>query len=69
MPEESSRRRTGRPPLTAGDTPATVNLTLPSADYDRAFGIAQRERSSVLTVLRRVIRRGLREELDDDRDG
>lgn len=56
----------GRPPLTEGDTPAKVNLTLPSRDYDRAHTIATKDRVTVPTVLRRAITKYLR---DDDDEG
>jgi hypothetical protein len=51
----------GRPALNAGDTPAKVNLTLPSKDYDQAHTIATRDRVSVPTVLRRAITQFLKE--------
>lgn len=56
----------GRPPLTAGDTPAKVNLTVPSQMYDRAHEVATRDRVSVPTVLRRAITRGLDRQEDDE---
>lgn len=52
----------GRPALTVGDTPAHVNLTVPSRDYDRVYAIARRQGISVPAVLRR----GLARELADD---
>lgn len=60
----ADHRRPGRPPLTAGDAPAHVNLTVPSRDYDQAAAIARREGVSVPEV----IRRGLQRYLGDDPD-
>jgi hypothetical protein len=52
----------GRPPLVPGDTPARVQVTLPSRVYDKADAIAKRDGVSIPEVLRRglahVIRRG-----------
>lgn len=47
----------GRPPLTIGDTPAHVNLTVPSREYDRAHAIARREGVSIPEVFRRGLRK------------
>jgi hypothetical protein len=55
-------RRPGRPALTEGDTPAHVNLTMPSKDYDRAHKIARRDGVSVPEVLRRGLARVLSED-------
>ena len=55
-------RRRGRPPLTRGDIPAHVNLTVPSRDYDRADAIAKRDGISVPEVLRRGLARVLSDE-------
>lgn len=61
MPEP----KRGRPPLTPGDTkPARVHVSVPSADYDRAYQIAQRDGVSVSQVMRR----GLARELADADD-
>ena len=60
MPE-----RRGRPPLTPGEQPARVHLSVPAADYDRAYQLAQREGISVPQLLRRGLSREL---ADDDRD-
>lgn len=62
MPEMSDPKRPGRPPLTSGDTPARVHLTVPSPDYDRAYQRAQRDGVSVPELLRR----GLARLLDDE---
>lgn len=55
----SEPKRLGRPPLTEGDTPARVHLTVPSSDYDRADQLAQREGVSVPELLRRGLKRVL----------
>jgi hypothetical protein len=60
----SEPRGRGRPPLTPGDQPATVQVLVPSSDYDRAYDRSQRTGVSVPELLRR----GLRRELADDRD-
>jgi hypothetical protein len=52
----------GRPPLTPGDTPARVDVLMPSRDYDRAYQLARREGISVPELLRR----GFRELADGD---
>jgi hypothetical protein len=56
------KRAPGRPPLTIGDKPAKVQVYVPSADYDRAYELAQRQGIS----LPQLLRRGLRRELADD---
>jgi hypothetical protein len=60
LPEDPRPR--GRPPLTRGDAPAKVQVFVPSAVYDRAYDLAQREGITVPQLLRR----GLSRELDDD---
>lgn len=50
-------KRLGRPPLTPGDTPTRLHVTVPSADYDRAASIARRDDCSVAEVFRRGLRR------------
>lgn len=62
MPEP----KRGRPPLTEGDTPAHVNLTVPSRDYDRAHEIAKREGMSVPEVFRRSLARFVADYNSDD---
>jgi len=59
-------RRRGRPPLIAGDTTTSVNLRVPSNDYDRACHLASRNGISVSELLRRGLARVLREDQDDD---
>lgn len=45
----------GRPPLCPGDTPAKVQVYVPSRDYDRVLRIAKRDDVSVPEVIRRGI--------------
>lgn len=56
----------GRPALTEGDTPAHVNLTVPSKDYDKAHSIAKRDGVSVPEVVRRGLVRYLSDADQDD---
>lgn len=62
----ADHRRPGRPPLTPGDTPAKVQVYVPSADYDRAHDRAQRLGLTVPELLRRGLRRELSDSSDDD---
>ncbi len=57
--------KNGRPPLTEGDTPAHVNLTVPSKEYDRAHAMARRQGVSVPEVFRRALRALPDDESDD----
>jgi hypothetical protein len=59
-------RRRGRPTVTEGDTSTSVNVRIPSRDYDRAYQIAQRQGTSVSAVLRRGIRHAVCQDDDDD---
>lgn len=59
-------RTPGRPPLTEGDTPARVHVTISSTDYDRAHSIATREGVSVPELVRRGLTRVLDDDLEDD---
>ena len=61
MPEP---KRPGRPPLVPGDTPAKVQVYVPSREYDRAQRLAERTGTSVPEVLRR----GLAKVLDESDD-
>lgn len=62
----SESKRPGRPPLTDGDVPARVHVTVPSKDYDRAQQVAQRHGCSVPEVVRRGLARVLSDEADDE---
>jgi hypothetical protein len=62
---DTQRPGPGRPPL-VGDPPARVHVTVPSADYDRAYVVAQREGISVPQLLRRGLRRELHDHDADD---
>lgn len=53
------RRRPGRPPLTPGDVPARVHVSIPSHTYDRAVTRANQEGVSVSALLRRGLVRVL----------
>jgi hypothetical protein len=52
--------------LTPGQQPARVHVTVPSADYDRAFDRAQREGISVPQLLRRGLARELADPDSDE---
>ena len=52
----------GRPGLTPDGTTTTVNVRVPTSDYDRACSRAKREGTS----LSQVIRDGIRRVVDED---
>jgi hypothetical protein len=57
-------RRRGRQPLTAGDLPARLHVTIPSRDYDQAQALARRDGLSVAEVVRRGLQRALADEAE-----
>jgi hypothetical protein len=61
-----SEPKRGRPPLTPGQTPARVEVLVPSPQYDRAYQRAQRDGISVPALLRRGLARELADRDDDE---
>lgn len=61
-----TRRPPGRPPLTDGEIPARVHLSLPQKTYDRLHTIARRDGVSTPEVIRRSLSKLLPDDDDDD---
>lgn len=59
-------RRTGRPPLVAGETTTLVSVRVNDTAYDRLCARARRDRVTVLALMRRAVGRLLDD--DDKRD-
>ena len=59
-------KRPGRPPLTDGEIPARVHVSLPQKTYDRVHSISRREGISTPEVIRRSLARTLEQTDEDD---
>ena len=56
-PSRPPRRRSGRPPLQAGDSTVKLGVRLPTAVYERARRAAFRQGVSLSDVLRAAVAR------------
>jgi hypothetical protein len=62
----SEPTKRGRPPLTPGDTPARIEVLVPSTQYDRLYERAQRDGLSIPAIVRRGLTRELADRDDEE---